>query len=179
LDNLLETVRAVLSTTPLRWQQLVSTLPVDLLTRPPVTGEWSALDCLGHLLDTERQIFHIRIQAFLAGQDLVDFFPDEQRVSNEVETAEQLAAAFAQCRQESLTLLKQVRDQDVVRRAQHSELGSVTLGEQLSEWVAHDLMHTVQAERALMQPFILGCPPWRHYFRDHDVAQIGPGSGHK
>jgi len=28
-------------------------------------------------------------------------------------------------------------------------------------------MHTVQAERALMQPFIEGCGPWRPYFRDH------------
>jgi hypothetical protein len=29
------------------------------------------------------------------------------------------------------------------------------------------LEHTVQAERALMQPFIEGCGPWRMYFLDH------------
>jgi len=29
---------------------------------------------------------------------------------------------------------------------------------------AHDLMHTVQAERAMMQPFIAGSGPWRPYF---------------
>jgi hypothetical protein len=28
-------------------------------------------------------------------------------------------------------------------------------------------MHTVQAERALMQPFIQGCGPWQVYFTDH------------
>ena len=35
----------------------------------------------------------------------------------------------------------------------------------------HDLMHTVQAERAILQPFIIGSGPWRLYFQDHDVSQ--------
>jgi hypothetical protein len=30
-------------------------------------------------------------------------------------------------------------------------------------------MHTVQAERAMMQPFIRGCGPWLKYFVDHLV----------
>ena len=34
---------------------------------------------------------------------------------------------------------------------------------------AHDLMHTVQAERALMQPFVAGSGKWRGYFADHDA----------
>ena len=41
-------------------------------------------------------------------------------------------------------------------QARHQELGPVTLEQLLHEWAAHDLMHTVQAERALMQPFIEG-----------------------
>jgi hypothetical protein len=32
-------------------------------------------------------------------------------------------------------------------------------------------MHTVQAERSAMQPFINACGAWRPYFADHDVAQ--------
>lgn len=32
------------------------------------------------------------------------------------------------------------------------------------KWPAHDLNHTIQAERSLMQPFIRGCGPWRKYF---------------
>ncbi len=39
--------------------------------------------------------------------------------------------------------------------------GTVTLAELLQTWAAHDLNHTVQAERALMQPFMLGCGTWR------------------
>ena len=168
MKNLLEQVQAVLSTTPERWQQMVSTLPVDLLTRPPANGEWSALDCLQHLLDTERLVFPVRVQAFLAGQDFVSFDPDKQQASSASKTPEQLVTAFAHDRQDSLALLRQVKDHDLVRTAHHSELGVVTLEEMLHEWAAHDLMHTVQAERALMQPFILGCGPWRHFFQDHE-----------
>ena len=43
------------------------------------------------------------------------------------------------------------------------------MGEMVHEWAAHDLNHTVQAERAIMQPFIRGCGPWQKYFSDHLV----------
>ena len=169
VNTLLEDVQAVLSTTPERWQRLVSTLPIDLLTRPPVAGEWSALNCLQHLLDAERFNFPVRCQAFLAGQDLNDFDPLQQHGSPDAQTPEQLVAAFARYRQASLVLFKRVKDDDLERTAQHPKLGTVTLAEMLHTWAAHDLMHTVQAERALMQPFMLGCGPWRHFFRDHEI----------
>ena len=60
---------------------------------------------------------------------------------------------------------------DLSCTARHSDLGIVTLEELLHEWAAHDLMHTVQAERAILQPLILGSGPWRSYFKDHDVSQ--------
>jgi hypothetical protein len=170
LNTMLEHVQAVLSTTPERWQRLVSTLPIDLLTRPPVAGEWSALNCLQHLLDAERLLFPVRFRAFLAGQDLVDFDPHQQHADPDSQTPERLAAEFARHRQESLVLLKQVKDDDLGRTAQHPKLGTVTLAQMLNTWAAHDLMHTVQAERALMQPFMLDCGSWRPFFRDHEVT---------
>lgn len=170
MNILLERVQAVLSTTPERWQRLIGTLPVDLLTRPPATGEWSALRCLQHLLDAERQLFPVRLHAFLTGQNFSDFDPNQQHAESDSQTPEQLAAAFVQSRQESLVLLKQVKDDDLGRTAQHPKLGTVTLAEMLHTWAAHDLMHTVQAERALMQPFMLGSGGWRSFFRDHEVT---------
>jgi hypothetical protein len=32
-------------------------------------------------------------------------------------------------------------------------------------------MHTVQGERAILQPFIEGCGPWKPYFADHVTAK--------
>jgi len=75
----------------------------------------------------------------------------------------------AELRAGSLRLLAGVGAADLRRTAAHPELGSVTLDQMVHEWAAHDLMHTVQAERALMQPFIDGCGPWREYFLDHVV----------
>ncbi len=170
MHTLLEDVHAVLSTTPERWQRLVSTLPIDLLTRLPIAGEWSALNCLQHLLDAERLNFPVRFHAFLAGQDLDDFDPHQQQAGPDSQTPEQLVATFTHYRQESLVLLRQVKDDDLGRTAQHPKLGTVTLAEMLQTWAAHDLMHTVQAERALMQPFMLGCGPWRPFFRDHEIG---------
>ncbi len=170
MNTLLEHVQAVLSITPERWQRLVSTLPIDLLTRPPAAGEWSALNCLQHLLDAERSNFSVRFQAFLAGQDFEPFDPNQQHTDLASMTPEQLAAEFARHRQESLVLLKQVKDDDLKRTVRHPQFGPVTLAEMLHTWAAHDLMHTVQAERALMQPFMLGCGPWRTFFRDHEMG---------
>jgi len=170
LNSLLEHVHAVLSTTPERWQRLVSTLPIDLLTRPPVAGEWSVLNCLQHLLDAERLNFPVRFRAFLAEQDFEAFDPNQQHAGPDSQTPKQLAAAFAHSRKASLVLLSRVKDDDLGRTAQHPTFGTVTLAEMLHTWAAHDLMHTVQAERALMQPFMLGCGPWRSFFRNHEIG---------
>jgi hypothetical protein len=123
---------------------------------------------LQHLLDTERLVFPPRVKALLAGQDFPAFDPDSQGTKPGADQlATELAAEFARLRADSLTLLAEIAPADLGRQARHEELGMVTLGELLHEWAAHDLMHTVQAERALMQPFIRGCGPWQPYFAEH------------
>ena len=82
----------------------------------------------------------------------------------------EIAATFAQLRTRSLEALAKVTDKDLNLTAVHSELGTVTLEQMLHEWAAHELMHTVQAESALMQPFIAGSGPWRGYFADNEVS---------
>ncbi|HEU5373954.1 MAG TPA: DinB family protein [Ktedonobacteraceae bacterium] len=175
MNTWLEDVQAVLSTTPARWQRLVNTLPAELLTRPPAAGEWSALNCLQHLLHAERRLFPVRFQAFLAGQDFDAFDPNPPQ-ADLATPPEQLVALFTQQRQENLVLLQNVKDDDLERTVQHPQFGTVRLAQMLHTWAAHDLMHTVQAERALMQPFMLGCGPWRFFFRDHEIkAPQEPG----
>ncbi|HEV2405370.1 MAG TPA: DinB family protein [Ktedonobacterales bacterium] len=161
-------VIAVLSTTPERWQRLVSAVPTDLLSRPAAPGEWSALNCLQHLLEAERSNFPVRYRAFLAGEDFAPFDPNQPHPDLDAQTPDQLVAEFARMRQGSLTLIEQTRDDDLSRGVKHPALGPVTLAQLLHTWAAHDLMHTVQAERALMQPFMDGCGPWRVFYKDHE-----------
>jgi hypothetical protein len=168
MDNVLMWLRPILTTTSTRWMNLVEALPADLLSQAPAPGEWSALECLQHLVDAERRVFPARVKALLAERDFPAFDPDSQGTKPAVEQSRlDLVREFARLRTESLSLLDQVTPPDMVKRARHQELGMVTLNELLHEWAAHDLMHTVQAERAMMQPFIQGCGPWRSYFTDH------------
>jgi uncharacterized damage-inducible protein DinB len=170
MNDLLEQVRAVLSTTPARWEAMTAALPAEMLTREPAAGEWSAEGCLRHLLDTERFIFPVRVRNFLAGEDIRAFDPDTEGTPSAGQSPAELAAEFARLRRENLALLETITPADLERTSQHSELGQVTLEQLLHEWAAHDLNHTIQAERALMQPFIAGSGPWRSNFADHDIA---------
>ncbi len=171
MNDILKASGAILQTTPLRWTTFTQSVSASLLRLPPAPGEWSAADCLQHLVDTERWVFPARVRALLAGQDFPAFDPDSQgTASNSQAAPDELAAEFAALRAESLVLLGQLAPSDLTRQARHQELGIVTLSELLHEWAGHDLMHTVQAERALMQPFIQGCGPWQSYFRDHAIS---------
>lgn len=170
IGSILDWVTPVLETTPVRWQQMAQKFPADLLSLPPAPNEWSAAACLQHLLDTERWVFPKRVEYFLAGQDFPAFHPEEEGTKPGGETdGKALANEFRNLRRASLQILARVKPEDLSRQARHQELGLVTLAEMLNEWAGHDLMHTVQAERALMQPFIRGCGPWKVYFRDHAV----------
>lgn len=173
MDTILQSVRTILQITPARWLNLTESVAADLLVQPPAPGEWSAMDCLQHLVDAERWVFPARVRFLLAGQDFPAFDPDSQGIKPTVDQSPAgLAVEFARLRADSLQALDAVTLTDLSRQARHQELGMVSLSELLHEWAAHDLMHTVQAERALMQPFIQGCGPWQPYFQDH-VARSG------
>lgn len=168
MDNLLHNLKAVLSTTPDRWHQITQNFSDDILRRQPLAGEWSALECLVHLIDVDTKVFPVRVKAFLAGEDFPGFFPDEEgaRLGDNV-TATDLANKYESIRAENLKLIDTITKADLSRTATHAELGKITLSQLLHEWGGHDLMHTVQAEQALMQPFINGCEPWKDYFISH------------
>ena len=171
MTNLLTQVRAMLQTTADYWDNLAHRLPAESLLQKPTPTEWSAAECLRHLVDTEAVVFQARLQAFLADQDFPGFDPDSQgtKVSSESDLAE-LAAEFTDLRAKSLLMLADLQPDDLARQATHGELGRVTLQEMLNEWAGHDLNHTIQAERAIMQPFIAGCGPWKQYFADHVIG---------
>jgi hypothetical protein len=171
LSDIISNTRAILATTAARWTALTSALPAEALTRPAAQGEWSAAQCLSHLLDTESMVFPVRLHAFIEGKDAFDAFdPESESTDRSGMTPAQLAAEFARYRSENLALLEQVTPDLLDSKAHHAELGPVTLADMLNEWAAHDLNHTVQAERAVMQPFIVGSGPWRSSFADHDLG---------
>lgn len=165
-SSILRWSKAVLSITPARFLSLANALPLELLTMLPAPKEWSALECLHHLVVLERSAMPRRITAFLSGGTfpVVDF----AAAKAEIPTIG-LAAEFELCRASSLVILDQVTEADLTRELRHPTFGLITLEMFLHHWAGHDLMHTVQAEHALMQPFIRGVGPWRGNYTDHIV----------
>src|SRR5579872_15439 len=113
MDDVIGYARAVLAATPERWRALTKTIPSDLLGRAPKTGEWSALDCLRHLVDTERWVFPVRVRAFLAGEDFAAFDPDAEGSHSGQQPAAALAEELARLREGSLALLGELAAADL------------------------------------------------------------------
>ncbi len=160
-----------------RWHALATGLDRELLGRRPAEGEWSALECLGHTVDTETAIFAERVRRIRDGMpELPAYDPDTQSTAiTDATDPVELAERHAAMRAGSIERVASVGDADLDKTSRHSELGVVSLRQLLNEWWAHDTMHLVQAERALMQPFIAGSGPWRFYFADHDVEATRGG----
>jgi hypothetical protein len=161
-----------------RWQSL-ATLDRDLLQRQPSPGEWSALECLGHAVDCEEAVFAERVRAVLEGRPhLRSYEPDIEGTPITADTDPiELAARHAELRARSIELVASVTEADLDKTSQHPDLGIVSLRQLLNEFAAHDLMHIVQAERAVMQAFVPETGPWRFYFADHDVdAKVAEAS---
>ncbi len=161
-----------------RWRAL-ATLDQELLRRQPEPGEWSALQCLGHAVDCEEAVFAERVRAILEGRPtLRSYEPDIEATPVSADTDPvALAEEHAELRRRSIELVASVTEADLDRTAQHPDLGVVSMRQLLNEFSGHDLMHVVQAERAVMQAFIPAAGPWRFYFADHDVeAKVAEGS---
>lgn len=170
MTTILTDLQSVLNTTIDRWYQLTENFSDDMLRRQPQAGEWCALECLLHLIDVEDQVFRARVQAILNGNDFEAFDPDTQSTPMTADMSPTaLVDKYKSLREDSLQVVASITPDDLDKTATHSELGVVTLSQLLHEWGGHDLMHIVQAERALMQPFIDGCGAWKVYFTDHDV----------
>jgi hypothetical protein len=169
MTDVLDSARRLLSTTAGRWRSLVDTAPEELLQRPPAPGEWSAADCLNHLLLTERFVFGARLRAILEGRDLVTFDPSAPREPEPERTPREVAMALAAERDGNLAVLSGLAPADLERSGRHPEYGMVSLRVVMNTWAAHDLQHTVQAEEALMQEFLPATGPFRFRFADHEV----------
>lgn len=173
MDDILANATAVLTIIPEQWQQMARTVPDRLFRQPAATGQWSALECLHHLAAVEN-VFFFRLSVFLEnGAEFPGYDPDSPENKSDANTnPTALAGEFARRRAASLKALGMVSTDILERRARHAELGEVTLKQLLHEWASHDLNHTVQAQRALMQPFIQGSGPWMKYFTDHLIPEV-------
>ena len=114
----------------------------------PAPGEWSANECVGHLLEAERRGFAGRIRHILAEDRPTLATWDQPAVAaarrDDLRDGRELAAEFVALRADSLTLVGSLTSADLGRVGIHPEVGELRVDELLGEWVHHDRNHVRQ-----------------------------------
>ena len=118
----------------------------------PEQGEWSANECVGHLIEAERRGFAGRIRRILdaAGPggpvELEGWDPPavaaERR--DHLRDGVELAEEFDALRGEGVRLVRTLGPADMERVGLHPDVGPLRVDELLGEWVHHDRNHVRQ-----------------------------------
>jgi hypothetical protein len=158
----------VLERTPATFRALLGGV-TEAWTAPNEGPEtFSAFDNLGHLVHLERTDWIVRARIILAQGPERTFAPVDrfaQYRESQGKTVADLLDEFARLRAENLVTLRgwDLSDGQLALRAEHPALGTVTLRQLLSTWVAHDLGHLAQTARVMAKQYRDEVGPWRAY----------------
>lgn len=137
------------------------TVAAELRALGPAAGwrpdprEWSANECVGHLIEAERRGFAGRIRTILAAvAPDGSFMPPRLESWDPPAVAEarrddrrdpdELAAEFGVLRAEGVALVRSLGTRDLEREGIHPDVGGLRVDELLGEWVHHDRNHVRQ-----------------------------------
>ena len=160
--------RAVLERTPATLRALLEGLPEGWTRANEGPGTWSPHEVIAHLINGERTDWIPRGTLILAGDSSVSFTPfDRERffVESRAYAIGDLLEMFASLRAENLRTLDgwKLGSRELAMRAQHPELGDVTMSQLLASWVVHDLGHVVQVSRTMARQYRDAVGPWNAY----------------
>jgi uncharacterized damage-inducible protein DinB len=161
---------ALLARTPALLDAWLRALPPTWATATEGGESWSVFDVVGHLIHGERTDWIPRARLILAAGDTQTFDTFDRRAQFDTSrgyTLAELLDQFAAARQQNLGELASLNlsQADLERRGRHPAFGTVTLGELLATWVAHDYDHVAQIARVLAHQYADEVGPWRAYLR--------------
>jgi len=121
----------------------------------PEPGEWSANECVGHLIEAERRGFAGRIRRIVdaAHRDRPDLPPDLESWDppavaaarrDHLREPRELVDEFLALRADGVALVRTLRSDDLPRSGLHPDVGLLRVDELLGEWVHHDRNHIRQ-----------------------------------
>ena len=118
----------------------------------PARGEWSANECVGHLIEAERRGFGGRVLAILAADrpdipaDLEAWDPPEVAAArrDDERIGLELVSEFVDLRASGVAIVRALTSADLGRVGLHPAVGPLRVGEVISEWVHHDRNHIRQ-----------------------------------
>lgn len=117
----------------------------------PIPDKWSLLEVINHLADEETEDFRTRLRLLIEdpGQAWPPIDPprwalERRYVDRELQES---LDRFTGARRDSLSWLKDLPSIDWKRARVHPKLGTMTAGDLLHSWLAHDLIHIRQINR--------------------------------
>lgn len=158
----------ILRQTPATLHSLLNGLSPEWIRATEGPETWSPYDVIGHLICGEETDWIPRLQVILNHGDSEPFQPFDRVAMFErygQQPLTELLDLFAQRRAASLETLQSLNltAEHLELRGLHPALGSVTLGQLLATWVAHDLSHLAQISRVLAHQYRDAVGPWREY----------------
>jgi uncharacterized damage-inducible protein DinB len=159
---------ALLRRTPATLGALLRDLPEVWATATEGPNTWSARDIVGHLLHGEAADWIPRARIILEHGTARPFDAFDRTAmfeQHQGDTLDELLAAFAQARATSLAALDElgITPERLALQGTHPAFGTVTLGQLLATWVAHDLNHIGQVVEVLARQYAEAVGPWRRY----------------
>lgn len=168
MDFQLDQATVILERTPATLKSLLQDLPDEWILPNEGPDTWSPFDVVGHLIHGEETDWIPRAKRILELGEQQAFEPFDRFAMFEKsrgKTLSELLDKFARLREENLRTLEEMKLTPAMleKRGMHPELGSVTLSQLLSTWVAHDLTHIGQIVRVMAKQYGDAVGPWRPY----------------
>jgi hypothetical protein len=134
----------------------------------PPDGAWSILEIVRHLGDEEVEDFRARLELTLRdpAAEWTPIAPEQWATDRKYNDGDLKAAVdrFVSERKKSIAWLKSLKNPDWSSTHTHPKFGSMSAGELLTAWAAHDLLHLRQIAKRLYQ---LACEAGRPYSAEY------------
>jgi FMN phosphatase YigB (HAD superfamily) len=148
-----EAFLAILASTPAVLQSLTLSLSSKAWSHEPTLDDWSMIELICHLRDTEREVHHLQIKTLLEESKPFVPRPDaavwakQRKYLNE--DGQKALGEFTSARKETLEILRHLSDESWSRPARHAIFGPTNFLEVVGFMGDHDKMHIQQAWNTL------------------------------
>jgi hypothetical protein len=170
---------ALLERTPGALDELLRGLPADWTNANEGGDSWGPREIVAHLAHAERTDWMPRVRHLLEFGETQPFPPFDRlghREAMEGKSMAEVLEDFAAIRAASLDELRALNlgPAELGHRGTHPSFGSVTLGQLLATWAAHDLTHLHQISRVMAHQYREAVGPWSQFL---GVMQCGGHGG--
>jgi hypothetical protein len=158
----------VLAQTPAVLNALLRGKSAVWLNARKTPESFSPMDVLGHLMHGELTDWMPRVHLILEHRDTRTFEPFDRFGFESLiagKSVDALLDEFVEMRRQGLKALDELglTEEQLALPGMHPELGPVTMGNLLANWVVHDLGHIAQIVKAMAWQYRDEVGPWRAY----------------